>query len=159
MRDSLEELTEEGRRIESQRFEGLLCNSGYMDQKAARKWLEDPTATITQAAGRLMTSAINLQAIRAMASEEAGYALDDKEWAKVSQEAKWIKCANARNMGHALAAQRATHIFDLLSQGSHQQALDYMAYTIMERAQGSRRPNRAAERRGKRNQEQNKKKQ
>ena len=72
-----------------------------------------------------------------MASEEAGYVIDDKEWAKVSQQAKWIKCTNERNMPPALAAQRATKIFEILSKGPHQQALDYMAFTIIQRVRNA----------------------
>jgi hypothetical protein len=124
-------LIHEAQSIEAARFERILTASGAMDSKDAQKWLNNPSTTLARAAGRALITAINSDAVRAMATEEYGRPLGDKEWAAVSEEKKWKKFQNSKHMGVVLAAQRATKIFEILLEAPLQLAKDYMSATII----------------------------
>jgi hypothetical protein len=76
-------------------------------------------------------TAIHLDAIRVMATEEFRRPLGDKEWAALSQEKQWKKCQNSAHMTAELAVKRATKIFDILLTAPIQVAKNYMAATII----------------------------
>jgi hypothetical protein len=119
--------------LETERFERILTTSGAMEQGKAQTWLNNPSTTLGRDAGQLVMTAIHLDAIRLMATEEYGRPLSDKEWAAISMEKKWKKCQNSQHMTVELAAKRATKIFDILVKAPIQVAKNYMAATIISR--------------------------
>ena len=125
------DLIQEAQNIESDRFERILTTSGAMEKKEAQKWLNNPHTTLDRSAGLVVIQAIHLDAIRAMATEEYGRPLGDKEWAGLSQQEKWKKCQNSGHMGVKLATQRATKVFEILLKAPLQLAKDYMSATII----------------------------
>ena len=124
------EAVTETQKIEIDRFETILTTSGTMDTEAAQKWLKNPHTTIGRNEGNRVIQTIHLDAIRAMATEQYGRPLDDKEWAGLSQQEEWKKCQNSGHMGAKLAKERATKIFEILCKAPLQLAKDYMAATI-----------------------------
>jgi hypothetical protein len=133
-------LNQAAHNIETARFERILTTSGAMEQREAKKWLNNPPTTIGKNAGHRVIQAIHLDAIRAMATEEYGRAISDKEWAALSQEKQWKKCQNSAHMTAELAVKRATKIFDILLKAPIQVAKNYMAATIILRQKNSERP-------------------
>jgi hypothetical protein len=125
------DLVHAAQNIETERFERILTTTGAMEHREAQKWLNNPTTTLGRNAGQVVRAAIHLDAIRAMATEEYGRPLSDKEWATISQEKKWKKCQSSQHMTVELAAKRATKIFDILLKAPIQVAKNYMAATII----------------------------
>ena len=98
----------DARTVETAAFAKILAASGTMNTMAIRKCLENPPGSLRSIERDDLLKEIKPQA---MAAEQLGRTLNDKEWHKMALQSKWqLLQASSRHMGVDLA--RYAHIQD-----------------------------------------------